>query len=236
MEVLTKTENIIKIDPRDILHFINFIRNFLTWKREEREKKGLHPYACWISPSVILVPIYRYSQTPLEEALKINFKHEDIIKLENLSYFRPYALPKGNGARSWLFAGDEGGLAKPRQLGISLGQLLFSYGVYFEKDSIDVEWFERDIKMLSRLEGKVFPKSLDFTKSKTVESMLHLENGLLIIMSFLYVIYTGEYDGFGEDRELEYEFLLPFTKTFQSYGKTFEKALSVAKEVSMFIG
>lgn len=236
MNSLVKTNEIIKIDPRDVFHFINFIRNFLTWKREEKEKKGLSPYAYWIAPSVILVPIYRYSQTPLEEGLKINFRHEDIVKLENLSYFRPHRFPRVDDAWFRIYGGEDGEVIRPTFLGISFRNLSYSYGVYFERDSIDIEWFERDFEVLNRVKGRVFPKHLDFTESKTVESMLHLENGLLTIMSFLYALYTGKYSGFGDGHELEYEFFLPFTETFQSYGETFEEALSVAKEVSMFVG
>jgi hypothetical protein len=167
--------------------------------------------------------------------LKISFKHEDIIRLENLSYLQPHILPKGNDIWFRVCADEEKGVVRPTFLGISFSKLSYSYGVYFGEDSIDIEWLERDFEVLNRVKGRRFPKSLEFTKSKTVESMLHLENSLLTIMSFLYTIYTGKYDGFGDDRELEYEFFLPFTKTFKNYGKTFEEALSVAKEVSIFV-
>lgn len=36
MNPFIRAGEIIKIDLRDVSHFINFIRNFLTWKRGER--------------------------------------------------------------------------------------------------------------------------------------------------------------------------------------------------------
>jgi hypothetical protein len=94
MEALTKTENIIKVDPRDIVYFFRFIRDFISWKREKRDKADINLHVSWAEPSVLLVPVYRYSAFSLGGKLIPDFKYEDVIKLENLSYYRPFKLPK----------------------------------------------------------------------------------------------------------------------------------------------
>jgi len=232
MEVLTKTKNIIKVDPRDIVHFARFIRDFIAWKREERDKADINLYVSWAEPSVILVPVYRYSAFSLGGKLIPDLKYKDIIKLENLSYYRPFTLPKKSKVRFKVTVDDGPEIMRASSLGISVSHpTIYGYTMYLEPDDIDMEFFERDFRILSLAEGKDYSKSLDFANSEIIDCLHHLEDSMFIVLSFLYMIYSGGYTDYAENK-----FFFPFTEIFRSYGETFEEALFVAKEVSMFIG
>jgi hypothetical protein len=232
METLTKTKNLIKVDPRDIIHFVRFIREFIAWKREERDKADINLYVSWAEPSVILVPIYRYSAFSLGGKLIPDLKYKDIIKLENLSYYRPFTLPKKSKVRFKVTVDDGPEIMRTSSLGISVSHpTIYGYTMYLEPDDIDIELFERDFRILSLAEGKDYSKSLDFANSEIIDCLNHLENSMFIVLSFLYMIYSGGYTDYAENK-----FFFPFTEILRSYGETFEEALSVAKEVSMFIG
>jgi hypothetical protein len=232
MKALTNTENIIKVDPRDIVHFARFIKDFIAWKREERDKADINLYVSRAEPSVILVPVYRYSAFSLGGKLIPNFRYEDVIKLENLSYYRPFTLPKKSKVRFKITVDNNPEIMRTSSLSISVSHpTIYGYTIYLEPNDIDIEFFERDFRILSLAEGRDYSKSLDFAESKIIDCLHHLEDGMFIVLSFLYMIYSGGYTDYAENK-----FFFPFTEIFRSYGKTFEGALSVAKEVSLFIG
>jgi hypothetical protein len=108
---------------------------------------------------------------------------------------------------------------------------IYGYTMYLEPDDIDMEFFERDFRILSLVEGRNYSKSLDFANSEIIDCLHHIEDSMFIVLSFLYMIYSGGYTNYDENK-----FFFPFTEILRSYGKTFEEALSAAKEVSMFIG
>jgi hypothetical protein len=231
MKTLTKTENIIKVDPRDVVYLARFIRNLIVWNREERDKAGVNPYMVWAKPSVILVPVYRYSAFSLGGKLIPDFKHADIIKLENLSYYRPYTLPEKSNVKFRIIANHDNEILRPSSVGVNVYRpTVYGYTVYLEPDNVDMELFERDFRILSSVEGRDYSEFSGFVNSEIIECLHHLEDSLFVILSFLYMIYSGKYTNYAENR-----FFYPFTEIFRSYGKTFEEALSVAKEVSMFI-
>jgi hypothetical protein len=107
---------------------------------------------------------------------------------------------------------------------------IYGYTMYLEPDDIDMEFFERDFRILSLVEGRNYSKSLDFANSEIIDCLHHIEDSMFIVLSFLYMIYSGGYTDYDENK-----FFFPFTEIFRSYGNTFEEALSVAKEVVIFV-
>jgi hypothetical protein len=232
MEVSVKTEDIVKVDPRDAVHLARFIRNFIFWRREERDEAGINPYIALAKPSVILAPVYRYSAFSLGNKLITDFRYADVIKLENLSYYRPCTLPEKSNIKFRIITDYDNGILRPSSVGVDVYRpTVYGYTVYLGPDNVDTKFFERDFRILSLVEGKDYSKSLNFANSEIIECLNHLENSLFVILSFLYMIYSGGYTSYAENK-----FFYPFTEIFRSYGKTFEEALSVAKEVSLFIG
>jgi hypothetical protein len=141
-------------------------------------------------------------------------------------------LPKKGIVRFKVTVDNDPEIMRASTLSVSVSHpTIYGYTIYLEPDDIDMEFFERDFRILSLAEGRNYSKSLDFADSKIIDCLHHLEDSMFVILSFLYMIYNGEYTDFAKNK-----FFFPFTEIFRSYGNTFEEALLVAKEVVIFVG
>lgn len=140
-------------------------------------------------------------------------------------------MPKKGIVRFKVTVDNDPEIMRASSLGINIRHpTIYGYTIYLEPDDIDMEFFENDFRILSLAEGRDYSKSLDFAESKIIDCLHHLEDSMFVILSFLYRIYSGKYTGYTENK-----FFFKFTEIFRSYGNTFEEALSVAKEVSIFV-
>jgi hypothetical protein len=245
-------EKMIKVNPLDIVYFSPYVRNNFIWGGEENcnlvkeVSNAMHVqglYMTQLIPSSILVPQYRYSDNFLKEKLGIDIKYDDVIKLENLSSFTVQNVPDNVDYKIDIILEVDyslgfGGLVRLWKLGIEIklknrkDEIPFYNGIIVQSEDTDKSSLEKELKTVIWADGKPYSKFRGKQNSLVVERIFNIEKSLLIVLNFLYTLYTNSFSK--EDRG--HILFTPFVGTLQSYGETFEDVLSTIKEAMIFVG
>jgi hypothetical protein len=225
-------EEKIKVNPEDVTVFIKFVRNFFVFDEEKLitlRKPKL--YEISIYPTSLLVPVYRYFPTPLGKKLGIEFKYEDKINIENLSYFRVFNLPENSDIKIDLHLepAEREGDAIIWEVRVNINDPDYHFAAILDgwpKESAFIE----DIRTIKWAKGRSYSKHSKSFSSKVTASIFRIEEYLFTLSSLLYVVYSGEYR---KDKK-EAELFAPFTEILRSYGETFEEALPSIKIAATF--
>jgi hypothetical protein len=220
----------IKINPFDIKHLFSFIRNFLIFDEEKIWSLRLpRLYKLAIFPNYLLVPVYRYSRTPLEKLPGVSIEYKDKIDPENLSYFRDIRLPNDSKVKIELSLEPSGEKsAKVWGLRVNIGDPNYRFAMVIDEGA-DLQYLDEDIRTIRWAKGRSYSKYLQKQFSEVADSIYRFEEFLFVTSNLLYTLYTGEYRKNVKGAEL-FDY---FTKVLQEYGNTFEEALSIIKEISI---
>jgi len=222
----------VRINPEDVTIFIRFVRNFFKFDEDKlialRNPKF---YEFSIFPTSLLVPVYRYSPTPLGKKLGIELKYEDKINIENLSYFRVVKLPENSDIKITLSLEltERDNEAIIWGVRVNLNDPSYRFKALVD-GSLDDNGFNEDLKTVRWAKGRSYSRHSKSFVSKVTGSILRIEEYLFALSNLLYVVYSGEYR---KDKK-EAELLAPFTEILKSYGNTFEDALSSIKIATLF--
>jgi hypothetical protein len=222
-----------KINPGDITIFTRFIRNFFVFEEEKLiALRNPKLYKISIFPTSLLVPVYRYSPTPLSKKLGVEFKYEDKINLENLSYFRVVKLPEDSDITIDLYLEptDRDEEIVIWGLKVNFNDSDYSFRAFVDGTVDNDDSFSKDLKTTRWARGRSYSRYLKCSVSKVRKSIFRLEEYLFTLSNLLYIVYSGEYR---KDKK-EAEIFAPFTETLKGYGDTFEDALSTIKVAVLF--
>lgn len=220
----------IKISPFDVKLLFSFIRNFLIFDEEKIISLRLpRLYKLKIFPNYLLVPVYRYSRTPLEKLPGVNIEYKDKIDPENLSYFRDVKLPDDSKVKIELNLEPSGERsAKVWGVRVNIGGPDYRFVLVIDEGA-DLQYLDEDMKTIRWAKGRSYSKLSQKRFSKVVDSIYRFEEFLFTISNLLYTLYTGEY----RKNVKEAELFDRFTRVLQSYGNNFEEVLSIIKEISI---
>jgi len=225
-------ETKIRINPEDVTILIRFVRNFLTFDEDKLiALRNPRIYEFSIFPTSLLVPVYRYSPTPLGKKLGIELKYEDKINIENLSYFSVVKLPEKSDIKIDLSLEptDNDGKAIIWGVRVNLNDPSYRFKALVD-GSLDNGGFSRDLRTIKWAKGRSYSKHSKSFVSKVTGSILRIEEYLFILSNLLYTIYSEEYRKDSKEAEL----LAPVTEILKDYGNTFEDVLLSIKVAVMF--
>jgi len=218
----------VKIELTDVKVIFRFIRNFLIFDEEKLiSLRTPRVYKLTIYPNYLLVPLYRYSHTPLLKIPWAKVKHKNKIDPENLSYFRVVKLPENSNVKIELSLepDNNGKDATVWAMRINIGDPTYQFTAVIDNDA-NPDFFDEDLSVVKWAKGRSYAKYSKKTGSKVADSIYRFEEFLFIASNLLYTLYSGEYRKDGKIDKL----LAPFTELLQSYGKTFDEALSTIRE------
>jgi hypothetical protein len=220
----------VRINPFDVKYLFIFIKNFLIFDVEKiRSLRLPRLYKLALYPNYLLVPVYRYSRTPLEKLPGVNIEYKDKIDPENLSYFRDIKLFDDSKVKIGItLEPSSGRSAKIWGVGINTGDPDYRFVLIIEEGA-NLQYLDEDIRTIRWAKGRSYSKLSQKRFSKAADSIYRFEEFLFTTSNLLYTLYTGEYRKNVRGAEL----FDHFTKILQGYGDTFEEALSTIKEVSM---
>jgi hypothetical protein len=179
-----------------------------------------------------LVPVYRYSPTPLLKIPWAKVKHKNKIDPENLSYFRVIKIPEDSDVKIELNLepSTNGKDARIWAIRINVGDPSYRFTAVTDDDP-NQDFFDEDLSVVKWAKGRSYAKYSKKEGSKVAESIYRFEEFLFIATNLLYTLYSGEYRKDGKIDKI----LAPFTELLQSYGKTFDEALSTIRETTALI-
>jgi len=243
---------IIKVEPRDLVYIYPFIRDTFMWVGEENYKlaeklarsielRGI--YRIQLTPSFILLPQYRYSDSALRDRFGFDVKYDSIIKLENLSTFTVQRLPDDLDYKIdmlldtgydytrndwWVRLWKLEVMVKPK---IRDSREPFYNWIFLNLDVERID-LEKILKTVNWAQGKLYSKFSSRANSLVVDRIDFVERSLFIFLNFLYTLYT---DTFSKE-DPEHKLFDPFVETLRGYGDTFEDLLFTIKELMIFTG
>jgi hypothetical protein len=260
MGSLIKTGEVVKADPRDIIYFYRFIREYITWDLKDyfnfldkMGKKDSPYYRTDLVLNSMLIPKFKY--TSFHNGIKgVKVEQADKIKYENFSHFDVYKFdPNSEGEILKIRFALELRHSNVRRVARvcvldfvvsmirsdtlpSVTSVDFPYsGMYIHETNVDIEEFQRYLKTLRWTQGKSY---LELSKHSipnekgVVYKIRHFEEYFFLFVNFLYTLYAGSFEKNNETSVL----FEPFTELLKTYGNTFEEMLSTVKEVMMFVG
>ncbi len=246
-------EEMKKVNPKDLIYLHRFFSINLQWDVDFYDEcleytkgylvHGVGVFLIYLTPSFLLVPQYRYSDTFLKDRLGFDVKYDSIIKLENLSTFTIQKVPDDIDykiemlldtsydhnrddwqVRLWELEAK----LKPK---IKNGKLPFYSWIFLNQD-IELIDFEKVFKTVNWAQGKSYFRFSSRKNSLVVDRIHFVERSLFIILNFLYIIYANMFS----KEDSEHILFDPFSETLQSYGDTFEDVLSTIKELTILVG
>ncbi len=220
----------VKVELTDVKIIFRFIKNFLIFDEEKlMSLRTPRIYRLIIRPNYLLVPVYRYSYTPLLKIPWAKVKHKNKIDPENLSYFRVVKLPEDSNVKIELSLepSTNGKDARIWAIRINVGDPGYQFTAVTDDDT-NQDFFDEDLSVVKWAKGRSYAKYSKKEGSKVAESIYRFEEFLFIASNLLYTLYSGEYRRDAKGAEL----FMPFTELLQSYGKTFDEALSTIREIS----
>ncbi len=253
---LEKTGKVIKVDPSHVIPMWKFSKDLMQWEPEEylryvgRENVSqgsvvnVFHDTRKIEPSFILFPVYRYSSILddiMIRRLGIESEYEDRIKLENLSLFNVYKVIKDVDPEVdiTVVAGITVGIVGDKDAKVRINDVGVDFKVGPYRNLVSTlfhwgHWYDMYLKTLMWAEGRKWSNFSDKPryKSKVVDHMYSIEYAMFVFTNFLYTLYTG--DGL-KSNTAEYKLFKPYVDLLQSYGDTFEEAITTIKEMFVLI-
>ena len=251
---IEKTGKIVKVEPSYLVPMWKFVFDFMNWNARDylhyiRETIKRRPvlgssHIILIKPGFLLLPVYRYSRIPEDNVVKrlgIEFKYDDRIMIENLSFFNVYrviedadpeveiAIRVGTGIVS------KGDIMKAIVEGVSIEFKTGTEGdskYYYYASSWDGEYDSYLRKLRWAMGRKYSNFSWRGKKLKVFTHLYNIEKGMFILVNFLYTLYTGNLKA----DDTDYNLFKPYVEILQSYGKTFEEVVSTIREVVILAG
>jgi hypothetical protein len=236
-------EEIIKVNPKDLPYLHQFFNINLQWDVDFYDEcleytRGylvhhVGVFLIYLTPSFLLVPQYRYSDTFLKDRFGFDVKYDSIIKLENLSTFTIQKVPDNldykidmlldtgydyNCNDWWVRLWKLEVVVKSK---IKDGRSPFYNWLFLNQDIERID-FEKVLKTVNWAQGKSYFKFSSRKNSLVVDRIHFVEN----------TIYANMFS----KEDPEHILFDPFSKTLQSYGDTFEDVLSTIKELTILIG
>lgn len=250
-------EEIIKVNLEDLPYIHEFFKKTLKWDFNFYDKSlnyargylvhGVGTVLIYLTPSFLLIPQYRYSDTKIQDRLGVEVKYDDIIKLENLSTFRVYKVPEDFICRFRNHLDIDINGIYPVKIALEIRP----------KSSPELEWKDyhavhitdsrmivsnrgprvnseillEALQTIKEAEGKSYSEFAREKESPVVESIFIVEETLFVLLSMLYTFYTNTYS----KEDPEHVFFDKLAEVIQGFGDTFDEVISNAKEVAMFI-
>jgi len=211
----------------------------------------------YFTTNLLLVPKYMYSRIP--RILKNNTKvqHRDRIEYEKFSYFDVYRFDyKSDGeiekVEFEVEIRPDSFLEKARIFALKLNiaasepdnedpnfydKVPFKdrfcfFSMLIREKYDDIESFEKDLRTLSWIQGKSYSKFSKRRRGGVVDRIEHIEEHMILVINFLYTLYTGEFEKNTPGGRL----FEPFTEFLKKFGDTFENALQWIEVFVKFTG
>jgi len=252
-------EEMIKVNPEDLPYLHQFFSINLRWGVNFYDEcleytrgylvHGVGVFLIYLTPSFLLIPQYRYSDTKIQDRLGVEVKYDDIIKLENLSTFRIYKVPEDFICRFRHYLDMQGTRdICPIKIALeirpkSAPELEWKdYHVTHINDSrmlvsnrgprVDSKILTDALRTIEEAEGKSYSEFAREKESPVVKSIFIVEETLFILLSMLYTFYTNTYS----KEDPEHIFFDKLAEAIQGFGDTFEDVFFVIKELCILTG
>ena len=243
-----RTGQVVKVDINYTPNLHKFIDS-MTWNVEDfinlaGNKVSPSPrmeLQVVIEPDFLLLPAYKYLPIPNEFVLsKIEFepKHEDRIKIENLSTFEVCKVVNNpNDVNIILEVGLHlsSGVVNPWMMGVNFEfgpkndyRWFFEYSYASSLDTSFI-WYEDYFRTLRWARGRKYSNFARLgCNSNVFHNLYSIEKLAFAFVNFLYTLYTM--DTSKDKASFEYNLFKPYAELLRSYGNTFEEALSIVNE------
>jgi hypothetical protein len=215
-------ERVYRIDARRLDGIKRFIRDIfiLPSKRLDIE--------ITLTPLVYLIPVYKYT-TEIDDFVqavfgsKLKFEEMDVINFEYLSMFRPVQPSKRLVKFNLYLKLFEDGQRIERIRAEEI-QPSFDYEVLCNSSGIFLS--QETIKAINMVRGESYSEYRRRRSSYTYYAMHKMEKEMFITATFLYSLYTGEYEA--ENLPVEWiDFLQGYGENFDEVVKNINFAMSL---------